>query len=238
LKKIHRRTKCVGLLGATCLLAAVACAQAGDNGHADMSSPQAREGYSLGFALGGKLAHELDGADSAALVQGFSDALQQQDPAIGADEMAQAISSFEAQRAEAAQADLAAIAMANAAAGDAFREQFAKEDGTVSLDNGLLYQVIEPGAGGLPEPDSSVTLNYRGTLIDGTPLDDSYSRGEPVTVTLDRVLPGWSAALERMPAGAKWKVVIPPSLAYGEAGAGRFVEPNATLVFELERLPG
>jgi FKBP-type peptidyl-prolyl cis-trans isomerase len=62
------------------------------------------------------------------------------------------------------------------------------------------------------------------------------SPGEPVTIPLDRVMPGWSAALERMPEGAKWEVVIPPSLAYGETGAAGFIEPNATLIFEFERV--
>ena len=79
-------------------------------------------------------------------------------------------------------------------------------------------------------------VHYRGSLVDGTPLDDSYVRGEPIEISVEQVLPGWAAALERMPEGARWQVVIPPSLAYGEAGAMGFVEPNSTLIFELERV--
>ena len=69
-----------------------------------------------------------------------------------------------------------------------------------------------------------------------TEFDESYSGGEPVSLPLERAMPGWKAALERMPEGAKWQVVIPPSLAYGETGAAGFIEPNPTLIFELERL--
>ena len=106
----------------------------------------------------------------------------------------------------------------------------------VSLDNGLLYKVLEPGAGDPPAEGSSVTLHYRGSLVDGTELDESYSRDEPISLPLERAMPGWKAALERMPEGARWQVVIPPSLAYGETGAAGFVEPNTTLIFELERI--
>jgi FKBP-type peptidyl-prolyl cis-trans isomerase FklB len=233
---IHERKKWVGALGAAGLFATLACGQATANEQRDISSPEAQQGYSLGYQIGGKIAQDLGDVDSAALARGVGDAVQKRDSAIPPDEMAQAIVAFETRRAEVVRAEVAALATANAEAGEAFREQFAEEDGTVRLENGLLYQVIEPGTGEVPEPGSRVTLHYRGSLVDGTELDDSYSQGEPITVSLDRVLPGWSAALERMPAGARWKVVIPPSLAYGESGAMGFVEPNATLVFEFERV--
>jgi FKBP-type peptidyl-prolyl cis-trans isomerase FklB len=236
MRTINQRTKWVGTLCATGLFATLACGQATANDPSDISSQQGQQGYSLGYTIGGKLAEDLDGVDFAALAKGFSDAIQQRDSALSPDEIAQAIVDFESQRAEIAQAEIAAMATENALAGDAFRAQFAQEEGTVSLDGGLLYKVIEPGTGTPPEPGASVTLHYRGSLVDGTALDDSYTRGEPVTVSLDRVLPGWSAALERMPPGARWQVVIPPSLAYGETGAMGFVEPNATLIFEFERL--
>jgi FKBP-type peptidyl-prolyl cis-trans isomerase FklB len=236
MKTINLRTKWAGTLCATGLFATLACGQATANDPGDISSQQGKQGYSLGYTIGGKLAQDLDGVDFAALAKGFSDAIQQRAPPSAPIRSPRRSSDFETQRAEVAQAEMAAIATANAEAGDAFRAEFAQEEGTVILDSGLLYPVIEPGTGAPPEPGASVTVHDRGSLVEGTAIDDSYARGEPVTVSLDRVLPDWSAALERMPAGARWKVVIPPSLAYGETGAMGFVEPNATLIFEFERL--
>jgi FKBP-type peptidyl-prolyl cis-trans isomerase FklB len=218
-------------------MATLGCGQAtAAAGGADLASEEAQQGYSLGYAIGHQISQTIDDVDLAALAKGFGDAAQQREAALGTDVMQLAIAGYEASRAEAARADLAALAAANSAAGDAFRAEFARKPGVTTLDNGLSYRVIEPGAGDPPEAGSEVTLHYRGSLVDGTALDESYSRGEPITIPLDQALPGWTAALERMPQGAKWEVVIPPSLAYGEAGASGFVEPNTTLVFEFERV--
>jgi len=118
--------------------------------------------------------------------------------------------------------------------GEAFLQENAKREGVVALPSGLQYEVIEEGTGKSPKPGDEVTVHYRGTLVDGTVFDSSYERGEPVTFPVEGVIPGWTEALQLMKEGAKWKLFIPPSLAYGERGAGQVIGPNATLLFEVE----
>ncbi len=225
-----------GTLATAGLIANIGCGRAEAESGKELASAEAKQSYSLGHSIGNQLAETLGDIDRAALAQGFGDAINARTAAFGIDEMNQAIADFETTRVEAAREEAAALAVANAEVGDRYREQFAKEPGVVSLDNGLLYKVLEPGAGDPPAEGSSVTLHYRGSLVDGAEFDESYSRGEPISLLLEGAMPGWKAALELMPEGARWQVVIPPSLAYGETGAGGFIEPNTTLIFELERL--
>ena len=120
--------------------------------------------------------------------------------------------------------------------GTDFREEFAKQDNAKSTDSGLLYLVLEKGDGAKPTLDSSVTVHYRGTLIDGSEFDSSYSRNEPTTFGLASIIPGWQEALQLMSVGSKWQLVIPPELAYGDRGAPPAIPSSATLVFEIELL--
>ena len=122
----------------------------------------------------------------------------------------------------------------NLARGKAFLEENAKKEGVKTLPSGLQYRVIQEGSGATPGATDTVTVNYRGTLIDGTEFDSSYSRGKPATFRADRVIRGWTEALQMMKEGAKWELFIPPDLAYGERGAGGKIGPNSTLVFEVE----
>ncbi len=117
-----------------------------------------------------------------------------------------------------------------------FREEFAKQDNAKSTDSGLLYLVLKKGDGAKPTLDSSVTVHYRGTLVDGSEFDSSYSRNAPATFGLASIIPGWQEALQLMSVGSKWQLVIPPELAYGDRGAPPGIPPSATLVFEIELL--
>jgi FKBP-type peptidyl-prolyl cis-trans isomerase FklB len=94
--------------------------------------------------------------------------------------------------------------------------------------------VIKAGTGKKPKVNDTVTVNYRGTLIDGTEFDSSFRRGQPVAFPVSGVIPGWTEALPLMQEGAKWQLFVPPNLAYGERGAGGLIGPNATLIFEVE----
>ena len=105
-----------------------------------------------------------------------------------------------------------------------------------TLPSGLQYKVLKEGAGDSPKAADQVTVNYRGTLIDGTEFDSSYKRGEPATFGVGQVIRGWTEALQLMKPGAKWELVIPADLAYGDRGAGRDIPPGATLVFQVELL--
>ena len=121
-------------------------------------------------------------------------------------------------------------------AGEKFLAENAKRDGVTETDSGLQYEVLTPAEGDKPSAEDRVTVHYRGTLIDGTEFDSSYSRGEPVTFPLGNVIAGWTEGVQLMSPGAKYKFVIPASLAYGERGAGNRIGPNETLVFEVELL--
>ncbi len=120
--------------------------------------------------------------------------------------------------------------------GEEFRADFAKQEGVQSTDSGLLYKVYEEGEGAKPGPDSTVTVHYRGTLTDGSEFDSSYSRDEPTTFSLGGIIPGWVEALQLMSVGAKYQIVLPPELGYGEQGSPPVIPPSATLVFEIELL--
>jgi FKBP-type peptidyl-prolyl cis-trans isomerase len=110
----------------------------------------------------------------------------------------------------------------------------AKKEGVTALPSGLQYKVIVAGTGEKPKATDRVTTHYRGTLIDGTEFDSSYSRGEPATFEVGGVIKGWTEALQLMPVGSKWQIVVPSELAYAERGAGEEIGPNATLLFEIE----
>ena len=121
-------------------------------------------------------------------------------------------------------------------AGAAYRAEFAQQPDVITLPSGLLYEVMAEGSGDKPGPDSQVTTHYHGTLIDGTVFDSSVDRGQPASFNVGGVIPGWTEALQLMNVGSKWRLVIPPELAYGERGAGGAIAPNSTLVFEVELL--
>jgi FKBP-type peptidyl-prolyl cis-trans isomerase FklB len=135
-----------------------------------------------------------------------------------------------------AQQQQAEQAEKNKAAGEAFLKANKEKEGVTELPSGLQYKIIQQGKGKTPTADDTVVVNYRGTLTNGTEFDSSYKRNEPVTFKVDKVIPGWQEALKLMPVGSKWEVVIPSKLAYGEQGAGRFIGPNETLIFDIELL--
>jgi FKBP-type peptidyl-prolyl cis-trans isomerase FklB len=121
-------------------------------------------------------------------------------------------------------------------AAKAFMDKNAKEPGVQTTASGLQYKVEVEGKGPKPDSSSTVSVNYVGTLVDGTEFDNSYKRGQPVQFPVTNVIKGWTEALELMPVGSKWKLFIPPQLGYGEHGAGHQIGPNAALIFEVELL--
>lgn len=123
----------------------------------------------------------------------------------------------------------------NKAAGVAFLAENAKKPNIVTTASGLQYEVLTPGTGTTsPTATDNVTVHYKGTTIDGAEFDSSYSRGEPATFPLNRVIPGWTEGVQLMKEGAKYRFFIPSELAYGEHGAGRAIGPNAALIFDVE----
>jgi FKBP-type peptidyl-prolyl cis-trans isomerase len=127
-----------------------------------------------------------------------------------------------------------AKAQKNKQEGQAFLQENGKREGVVTLPSGLQYRVIEEGEGSSPGPADSVTVHYRGTLIDGTEFDSSYSRGQAATFQIKGVIIGWYEGLQLMREGSKWELFVPSDLAYGIQGTGSGIGPNSTLIFEVE----
>ncbi|MCP3852336.1 MAG: FKBP-type peptidyl-prolyl cis-trans isomerase [Gammaproteobacteria bacterium] len=124
----------------------------------------------------------------------------------------------------------------NKAQGDAFLAENKSKEGVVTLKSGLQYKVLTSGTGATPKATDTVSTHYRGTLIDGTEFDSSYSRNEPTSFPVNRVIPGWTEALQLMKEGDKWQLFIPSDLAYGSQAVGSVIKPNSTLIFEIELL--
>jgi FKBP-type peptidyl-prolyl cis-trans isomerase len=122
----------------------------------------------------------------------------------------------------------------NKTEGEAYLAANKSKEGVVTLPDGLQYKILKAGTGPKPAAADSVVCNYKGTLIDGTEFDSSYKRGQPATFGVGQVIKGWTEALQLMPVGSKWQLVIPAGLAYGERGAGGEIGPNSTLIFEVE----
>ena len=124
----------------------------------------------------------------------------------------------------------------NAAEGAKFLEENKKKEGVKTTPSGLQYKSLKEGAGAQPKANDTVTVNYRGTLMDGTEFDSSYKRGEPATFPLNGVIKGWTEGLQFMKKGSKYQFFIPANLAYGERSPGAGIPPNSTLIFEVELL--
>lgn len=119
-------------------------------------------------------------------------------------------------------------------AGEAFLAENGKREPVVTLPSGLQYEIITQGDGPKPSAYNTVTCHYHGTTIKGEVFDSSVRRGQPASFPLNGVIKGWTEALQLMPTGSKWKLYIPPHLAYGNRNISREIGPNSTLIFEVE----
>ncbi|WP_295202551.1 FKBP-type peptidyl-prolyl cis-trans isomerase [uncultured Chryseobacterium sp.] len=120
--------------------------------------------------------------------------------------------------------------------GNEYREEYGKRESVVTLPSGLQYEIITEGDGARPGPKSTVKCHYHGTTISGKIFDSSVKRGQPASFPLNRVIAGWTEALQLMAVGSKWRLIIPPHLAYGDQQISKEIGPNSTLVFEVELL--
>jgi len=188
----------------------------------------AKMNYALGYQLGRDLVSTEFRAD--ALVKGIQDSRSGSPAKLSDADMETALNALQKnineQRAK-AQAEAARKA---AVAGSAYLLENAKKPGVTTTANGLQYKVLSPGTGRKPTATDTVTVNYRGTLVDGTEFDSSYKRGQPASFPVTGVIPGWTEALQLMTEGAKFQLAIPPALAYGERGA----LANQVLLFDVE----
>lgn len=196
----------------------------------ELDTAEKRFSYTLGARFGQQLKTEGVQVDGAAFATAVDDVIQGRSLQLNPQQMNEAM---QAGRDALIQAKKEQARVAQEA-GKQFLEENKKKEGVVVLPSGLQYTELAAGEGESPRKDSTVTINYRGTLINGKEFDSSYKRGEPASFKLDGVIPGFSEALSLMKPGAKWQVFMPPELGYGPAGAGAAIGPNETLIFEIE----
>ena len=190
--------------------------------------------YIIGMDIGTNFKRQSIDIDPDILGRGIKDGLSGAKPLLPEQEAKEVLAAFEKVMKGKQEESRKAIGEKNKKEGEVFLAENKAKEGVKTAPSGLQYKVIKPGTGKKPQAADTVTVNYRGTLVDGTEFDSSYRRGKPATFPVSGVIPGWTEALQSMEEGAKWQIIIPSKLAYGEQGAGQMIGPNATLIFEVE----
>ncbi len=211
-------------------------AYAQSGGGAKFKSEKEKTSYAVGMSIGQNLKRQGIQVDMTPLMRGISAVVNNKRPRMSPQEfqatMRELGQRLKAGRQQAQQSQ----GKKNASQGAAFLKQNRNRKGVQALPSGLQYRVLRRGKGRKPKATDTVVTHYKGTLIDGTVFDSSYTRGKPAAFPVKGVIRGWTEALQLMPVGSKWELVIPPQLAYGNRGSGKKIGPNATLIFEIELL--
>jgi len=202
---------------------------------AELETDAQKLGYIIGMDIGSSLKQQGGELDLESLIDAIRATYNGTPLAMTPEEAASVREEFIAKRRAEAEQERESLAAINAAEGDKFLLENRGNEGVQVTDSGLQYQVVVMGEGEKPEATDTVTVHYRGTLLNGEEFDSSYSRNEPTTFQLNQVIPGWTEGVQLMPVGSKFKFFIPPNLAYGPNGGGP-IGPNATLIFEVELL--
>ena len=192
-----------------------------------LSTDADRFSYGLGMVIGERVLKQYDEVDYDLLIEGMKTQHQSRETLITIEDAGAALAAYAEQK-------FAAETEANKMKGATYLAENAKKEGVIVTESGLQYSVTTQGDGAKPAATDQVTVHYRGTLIDGTEFDSSYSRGEPATFGLNQVIPGWTEGVQLMNVGSKYLFVVPHELGYGERGAGGAIGPFETLIFEVE----
>jgi FKBP-type peptidyl-prolyl cis-trans isomerase len=190
--------------------------------------------YSVGYQMGENFNHQGVSFNLPILFKGIEDAVAENNPQMTPEERQAALSILKRELVIAQTNKQRERAEKNLAASKEFLEINSQKEGVVTLPSGLQYKPIVSGEGKSPKAEDKVTVNYSGKLINGVEFDSSYKRKKPATFQVDKVIPGWTEALQLMHEGDKWEIYIPPELAYGEQGASNKIPPNSALIFEVE----
>lgn len=196
------------------------------------STTEEQASYGIGMQMGQQMQNAFPGVSITAAMAGLQDAIDNKEPQVNPADINAAFQKIQ----QMLQAEEARNAQQYAAEGEAFLEQNATREEVIVTASGLQYEIINAGDGEIPTARSTVRTHYRGTLINGSEFDSSYSRNQPTEFPVNGVIAGWTEALQLMPVGSKWKLFIPYQLAYGEQGAGGAIGPYQALIFEIELL--
>jgi FKBP-type peptidyl-prolyl cis-trans isomerase len=223
-----------GLMAATVLL--TACGPKDSGAATTLTTDQQQFGYAIGVQIGKQLQSVKDNVDLPSVKAGIDDVVNGK--TLRMDDAARTTIGTKMST-KIQQEHMAAMQKAGKEAQEAgakFLAENGKKTGVKTTASGLQYEVLKEGTGEHPKATDMVTVNYRGTLINGKEFDSSYSRNQPTTFPLNGVIPGWTEGLQLMTVGAKYKFYVPSQLAYGEQGGGATIGPNETLIFEVELL--
>ncbi|MDX1589869.1 MAG: FKBP-type peptidyl-prolyl cis-trans isomerase [Oleiphilaceae bacterium] len=218
------------------------CADSADNQEKSVTldTEEKRTGYSMGMTFANRMKNDLPDIEVEAFLQGVEDGLENNEALMSEEEIRETLQAFQQKMMEQQQQaqqeqqnQQSKQAEENKARAEEFLAENAKRDEVTVTDSGLQYEVLEEGDGASPDATDTVTVHYTGTLIDGTTFDSSRERGEPVSFPLQNVIAGWTEALQLMEEGARYKIYLPPELAYGPGGQGS-IGPNEALIFDVE----
>jgi FKBP-type peptidyl-prolyl cis-trans isomerase FklB len=188
--------------------------------------------YAIGLDMGKRMKNQAVELEPDVLAQGIKDGLAGQEK-LTPEQIQQAMQEFQREL----QGKQQELASAKAKEAEAYLAENKKQPGVTTRPSGLQYSILREGTGRTPKATDTVSANYEGKLTDGTVFDSSYKRGQPLSIPVNRVIRGWSEALQSMKEGSKWHLVIPPDLAYGATPPpGSPIPPNAVLVFDVELL--
>lgn len=205
------------------------------NGYSKVTGDTGKDmGYVIGHRIGTDLKKNGYNVDIKTLIAGIKDGYDSKPSVISEEEGRKISMDFEKKRYEEHEKTMKVEGDKNVEAGKKFMESIKANANVKELTKGIYYEVIKSGSGTSPKATDSVKVHYKGTLVDGTEFDSSYTRGEPAVFKLNQVIPGWTESLSHMKPGDKWKIYLPPEMAYGPRSAGDKIGPNSTLVFEVE----
>jgi FKBP-type peptidyl-prolyl cis-trans isomerase len=201
-----------------------------------LKSQRDKVSYSIGIDIGNSLKSQSIDIDPDILLRGIKDIFSGKELLMTEQELQETMANLKKEIMAKQAERMKEIADKNKKEGEAFLAGNMKKEGVVALPSGLQYKVVNEGTGAIPKATDTVTVNYRGMLIDGTEFDSSERHGQSASFQANAVIPGWTEALQLMKVGSKWQLFIPSNLAYGERGIGRDILPNSTLIFDIELL--
>jgi FKBP-type peptidyl-prolyl cis-trans isomerase FklB len=192
--------------------------------------------YAMGMDVGTALKKQSIEVDPQFFAAAIRDTLTGAPTQLTNEQMVEVLTVFSKEIQAKRAAQMAQAKDSGKAEGEKFLAANKTKPGVKTLPSGLQYKVIQEGSGPSPKATDTVSVNYRGTLINGTEFDSNAKSGKPITFPVNGVIPGWTEALQLMKTGSKWQLFIPSNLAYGERGAGADIGPNSTLIFDVELL--
>jgi FKBP-type peptidyl-prolyl cis-trans isomerase FklB len=190
--------------------------------------------YAIGINMGKAMKRDGVDVDPAILLRAIKDVLSDGKLLMTDQEVQSTLTTLQTELRKKQELQQQQLAETNKKEGEGFLAANKAKEGVVTLASGLQYKILQEGTGPKPTAADTVTVNYRGTLLNGTEFDSSYKHGQPASFPVSGIIKGWTEALQLMPVGSKWQLFIPAELAYGPRQAGPTIGPNSTLVFEVE----